>query len=331
MIGVFDQVQKIFWCYGFLSLMWCVDVQFCDILVGSIWQLWMEKFCLGQMLMMIFVLWEIVQVSWQDGCLYLSLYSFGLWGLNGLLLLYYIELVLNCLESCYDLMLVYFFNIFYYCWLMQFWQVWYSVQFVGGGLDKLEYDCFVFYIVSFSGQDLWESVESLLLDYVCLVVFVYLVCELCNFDGLVVMLVYYFSVFFVVKEFVLYWIMVVNDEIICLGMFVQFLVLGNGVFIGQVVLDMQYKFWLIIGLFMLKDYLCFLFGGNNLFVLIELVCMFIGFEYCWEIELQLKFYVVLFVVIGGVQWFGWMVWVGKVMYDCQVIGMIFEFEYGLIY
>ncbi|MDI5829492.1 type VI secretion system baseplate subunit TssG, partial [Salmonella enterica subsp. enterica serovar Kentucky] len=32
----------------------------------------------------------------------------------------------------------------------------------------------------------------------------------------------------------------------------------------------------------------FLPGGNNLPVLTELVRTFIGFEYCWEIELQLK-------------------------------------------
>ena len=51
---------------------------------------------------------------------------------------------------------------------------------------------------------------------------------------------------------------------------------------------MQYKFRLVIGPLTLADYQRFLPGGNNLPVLTELVCAFTGFEYCWEIELQLK-------------------------------------------
>lgn len=69
--------------------------------------------------------------------------------------------------------------------------------------------------------------------------------------------------------------------------------------------DMQYKFRLIIGPLTLEDYLRFLPGGNNLPVLTELVRTFIGFEYCWEIELQLKPHAAPPAVIGGAQQLGW--------------------------
>lgn len=65
-------------------------------------------------------------------------------------------------------------------------------------------------------------------------------------------------------------------------------VIGNGALIGKAVPDMQYKFRLVIGPLTLEDYQRFLPGGNNLPVLTELVRTFIGFEYCWKIELQLK-------------------------------------------
>ncbi len=50
---------------------------------------------------------------------------------------------------------------------------------------------------------------------------------------------------------------------------------------------MQYKFRLVIGPLTLKlpDHLP---GGDDLPVLTELVRAFTGFEYCWEIELQLE-------------------------------------------
>ncbi len=90
-----------------------------------------------------------------------------------------------------------------------------------------------------------------------------------------------------------------NDEITRLGTPAQSSVLGNGALIGQTVPDMQYKFRLIIGPLTLEDYLRFLPGGNNLPVLTELVRTFIGFEYCWEIELQLKPHAAPPAVIGG--------------------------------
>ncbi|HCC0011958.1 TPA: type VI secretion system baseplate subunit TssG, partial [Salmonella enterica subsp. enterica serovar Paratyphi B] len=150
-----------------------------------------------------------------------------------------------------------------------------------------------------------------------------------NPDGLAATLAHYFSVPFAVKEFALHWITVANDEITRLGTPAQSSVLGNGALIGQAVPDMQYKFRLIIGPLTLEDYLRFLPGGNNLPVLTELVRTFIGFEYCWEIELQLKPHAAPPAVIGGAQRLGWTAWAGKAMHDRPVTGMIFEPEHGL--
>lgn len=54
-----------------------------------------------------------------------------------------------------------------------------------------------------------------------------------------------------------------------------------------------------------------------------------GFEYCWEIELQLKPHAAPPAVIGGAQRLGWTAWAGKAMHDRPVTGMIFEPEHGL--
>ncbi|RXO60408.1 type VI secretion system baseplate subunit TssG [Salmonella enterica] len=269
------------------------------------------------------------QVSWQDGRLHLSLYSLGLWGPNGPLPLHYTELALNRSESRHDPTLVHFSNIFHHRWLTQFWQAWRSAQSAGGGLDKPEHDRFAFYIASLSGQDLRESAESPLSDHVRLAASAHLVRESRNPDGLAATLAHYFSVPFAVKEFALHWITVANDEITRLGTPAQSSVLGNGALIGQAVPDMQYKFRLIIGPLTLEDYLRFLPGGNNLPVLTKLVRTFIGFEYCWEIELQLKPHAAPPAVIGGAQRLGWTAWAGKAMHDRPVTGMIFEPEHGL--
>ncbi|EJH2618321.1 type VI secretion system baseplate subunit TssG [Salmonella enterica subsp. enterica serovar Berta] len=329
MTGALDQAQKTPWRYGFLNLMRRVDAQLCDTPAGSIWQPRMEKFRLGQTPTMTFAPREIAQVSWQDGRLHLSLYSLGLWGPNGPLPLHYTELALNRSESRHDPTLVHFSNIFHHCWLTQFWQAWRSAQSAGGGLDKPEHDRFAFYIASLSGQDLRESAESPLSDHVRLAASAHLVRESRNPDGLAATLAHYFSVPFAVKEFALHWITVANDEITRLGTPAQSSVLGNGALIGQAVPDMQYKFRLIIGPLTLEDYLRFLPGGNNLPVLTELVRTFIGFEYCWEIELQLKPHAAPPAVIGGAQRLGWTAWAGKAMHDRPVTGMIFEPEHGL--
>ena len=92
---------------------------------------------------------------------------------------------------------------------------------------------------------------------------------------------------------------------------------------------MQYKFRLVIGPLMLEDYRRFLPGGNNLPVLTELVRAFSGFEYCWEIELQLKPHAAPPAVTDGSYQLGWTAWAGKAMHENPVTGMIFEPEHYL--
>lgn len=322
----FTKAQVAPWCYGFLNLMRRVDVQLCTAPVGSTWQPRMEKFRLGQTPTLTFAPREIAQVSWQEGRLHLSLYSLGLWGPNGPLPLHYTELALNRTESRRDPTLTHFSDLFHHRWLTQFYQAWRSAQSAGGGLDKPEYDRFAFYIASLSGQDLRESAVSPLPDHVRLAASAHLVRESRNPDGLAATLAHYFGVPFRIQEFVLHWIAVANDEITLLGMPLPSSVIGNGTLIGQAVPDMQYKFRLVIGPLTLADYQRFLPGGNNLPVLTELVRAFTGFEYCWEIELQLKPHTAPPAVIGGPHKLGWTAWAGKAMNDDPVTGMIFEPE-----
>ena len=243
--------------------------------------------------------------------------------------LHYTELALNRSESRHDPTLVSFSNLFHHRWLTQFYRAWRSAQSAGGGLDKPEHDRFAFYVASLSGQDLRESSNSALPDHVRLAASAHLVRESRNPDGLAATLAHYFSVPFEVNEFVLHWIAVADDEVTRLGAAALSSVIGNGALIGREVPDMQYKFRLVIGPLALADYLRFLPGGNNLPVLVELVRAFIGFEYCWEIELQLKPYAAPPAVIGGPQQLGWTAWAGRAMNDLPVTGMTFEPEHYL--
>lgn len=198
-----------------------------------------------------------------------------------------------------------------------------------GGLDKPQHDRFAFYVASLSGQDLRESADSPLPDHVRLAASAHLVRESRNPDGLAATLAHYFGVPFRIQEYVLHWIAVADDEITRLGMPAPSSVIGNGALIGQAVPDMQYKFRLVIGPLTLEDYRRFLPGGNNLPVLTELVRAFTGFEYCWEIELQLKPHAAPPAVTGGPYQLGWTAWAGKAMHDNPVTGMIFEPEHYL--
>ncbi|EBX6014562.1 type VI secretion system baseplate subunit TssF [Salmonella enterica subsp. enterica serovar Dortmund] len=148
-------------------------------------------------------------------------------------------------------------------------------------------------------------------------------------EGLATTLAHYFGVPFRIQEYVLHWIAVADDEITRLGIPAPSSVIGNGALIGQAVPDMQYKFRLVIGPLTLEDYRRFLPGGNNLPVLTELVRAFTGFEYCWEIELQLKPHAAPPAVTGGPYQLGWTAWAGKAMHDNPVTGMIFEPEHYL--
>lgn len=329
MTSALDQVQKAPWRYGFLNLMRRVDAQLCEASPSSSWQPQMEKFRLGQTPTMTFAPREIAQVKWLEGRLHLSLYSLGLWGPNGPLPLHFTELALNRSESRHDPTLVDFSNIFHHRWLTQFWQAWRCGQSAGGGLDKPEHDRFGFYIASLSGQDLQESTESPLLDHVRLAASAHLVRESRNPDGLAATLANYFSVPFEIEEFTLQWISVAENEITRIGAPAQSSVIGNGALIGQAVPDMQYKFRLIIGPLELEEYLRFLPRGKNLPALAELVRAFIGFEFCWEIELQLKPFSAPSAVLGGMQRLGWTTWAGKAMHNHPVTGMIFEPEHDL--
>ncbi len=329
MTSALEQAQKTPWRYGFLNLMRRVDAQLCDASPGSSWQPQMEKFRLGQTPTMTFAPREIAKVQWQEGRLHLSLYSLGLWGPNGPLPLHFTELALNRSESRHDPTLVHFSNIFHHRWLTQFWQAWRCGQSAGGGLDKPEQDRFGFYIASLSGQDLRECTGSPLLDHARLAASAHLVRESRNPDGLADTLANYFSVPFAIKEFTLQWISVADDEITRMGAPAPSSVIGNGALIGKAVPDMQYRFRLVIGPLTLEEYLRFLPGGNNLHVLAELVRAFIGFEYGWEIELQLKPCAVPCALLGGAQRLGWTSWAGKAMHHHPVTGMIFEPEHDL--
>lgn len=316
------------WRYGYLSLMRRFGAQYqSQPKIGYAARPQQEAFRLGQSPSLIFAPREIADAALTtDGKFRIRLLGLGLWGANGPLPTYYTEIALSRRDSNHDTTLVDFVDLFHHRYLTQFYSAWQSAQSAGGGLDRSNAETFSFFTASLSGQNLEEIATSPLPTHARLAASTHLVREARNPDGITSTLSHYFGVPFNIEEYVLHWIPVAEEERTCLGIPGPASVLGEGAMVGQMVPDRQHKFSLTIGPLDLTDYLQFLPNGQGLPLLIEWIRTFIGYEYVWEIKLQLKPHSAPPAQIGSDQRLGWTTWLGQSMNDLPVDGMAYEPE-----
>ena len=324
----FNQARETPWRYGYLSLMRRFGAQYrSQPKIGYAARPQQEPFRLGQSPSLIFAPREIADATLTtEGKFRIRLLGLGLWGANGPLPTHYTEIALNRRDSNHDTTLVDFVDIFHHRYLTQFYNAWQSAQSAGGGLDRLEAETFSFFTASLSGQDLEEIASSPLPSHARLAAAAHLVREARNPDGITSTLSHYFGVPFKLEEYKLHWIPVATEERTRLGIPGYASMLGEGALVGEMVPDRQHKFCLTIGPLELQDYLHFLPNGKGLPILIEWLRAFIGYEYVWEIQLQLKPHSAPPVQLGSDQRLGWTTWLGQSMNELPVYGMAYEPE-----
>lgn len=325
----YAQVQEKPWRFGYLSLMRYFGARFRDQPpVGSAARPQEEAFRLGQSPSLIFAPREIAEATvTPEGKLHVRLFGLGLWGANGPLPTHYTEIALNRQDSSRDTTLVDFADIFHHRHLTQFYRAWQSAQSAGAGLDRCEAESFSFYVASLSGQDLREIADSPLPSHARLSASAHFVREARNPDGITSTLACYFGVPFDLHEYVLHWIAIAPEDCTQLAVPGASSILGEGALVGQRVPDRQHKFRLTVGPLDLDNYLHFLPNGRDLLSLVEWVRAFVGYEYVWEIELQIKAHSAPPARIGAGQQLGWTTWLGRSMHDKPVTGMIYEPEH----
>ena len=324
----FNQASETPWRYGYLSLMRRFGAQYrSQPKIGYAARPQQEPFRLGQSPSLIFAPREIADATrTSEGKFRIRLLGLGLWGANGPLPTHYTEIALNRRDSNHDTTLVDFVDIFHHRYLTQFYSAWQSAQSAGGGLDRLEAETFSFFTASLSGQNLEEIASSPLPSHARLAAAAHLVREARNPDGITSTLSHYFGVPFKLEEYILHWIPVATEERTRLGIPGYASMLGEGALIGEMVPDRQHKFCLTIGPLELQDYLRFLPNGKGLSILIEWLRAFIGYEYVWEIQLQLKPHSAPPAQLGSDQRLGWTTWLGQSMNELPVYGMAYEPE-----
>lgn len=322
------QAQEKPWRYGFLSLMRRFSARYANQPpIGRANHPRQETFRLKQSPSMVFAPREIAEASLgQEGRFHLRLFSLGLWGANGPLPLHYTEIARNRREASKDDTLVDFADIFHHRYLTQFYHAWRISQSAAGGLDRAQDEAFSFYVASLTGQDLSEPGVKPLPVHARLAASAHLVREARNPDGLCASLAHYFGVSFHIQEYVLHWISVAPEERTQLGKPGSPSVMGESALVGQMVPDRQHKFRLVVGPLTLEQYLFFIPNGRDLRTLIEWIRAFTGYEYVWEIELQLEPHSAPPARMGDDHRLGWSTWLGKSMHDAPVTGMIFEPE-----
>lgn len=101
----------------------------------------------------------------------------------------------------------------------------------------------------------------------------------------------------------------------------------QGALLGEAVPDRQHKFRLIIGPLDLQQYLNFTPKGRDLPVLVEWVRSFVGFEFEWEVELQVQPQSAPPAVLGADERLGWSTWLGRSDTSCAITGMVFQPEH----
>ena len=327
--GILQRTQEEPWRYGYLSLMRRFGAYYHQQPpIGCAERPQQEFFRLGQQPSLVFAPREIASTSLDDdGRLHIALFGLGIWGANGPLPLHYTEIARNRNASSKDSTLIDFADLFHHRYLTQFYRAWRCAQSAGGGLDRCQEEKFSFYIASLTGQNPQDSEHSPLPTHARLAAGAHLVREARNPDGLVATLAHFFGTPFTLQEYQMHWIAIAPEERTRLGLPGASAIMGAGALLGEMIPDRQHKFRLVIGPLTLDDYLHFLPVGRDLPSLIEWVRAFVGYEYAWDVELQLNPRSAPPARIGGNQHLGWSTWLGQSMDNQPVTGMIFEPEH----
>ena len=273
---------------------------------------------------MVFAPREIADIQMRDDArLGVRLYGLGMLGPNGAMPLQFSDFVRERAEARQDNTLADFLDIFHHRYLSQLYRAW-AVGQSAAGLDRAGDERFSDYIQALGkvpASHAWPLPAHSRMSAAA-----HLVREARNPEGLASTLSRFFETQVTIEEYLPRWIDIDPADYTQLGQAGMAGTLGEGAFAGEKVLDCQHNFRIVIGPLSLDGYLSFMPGGENLPKLIEWVRAFVGFEYCWEVQIMVSANAVPPARMGGEQRLGWSTWLGQADPNTPVTGLIFEPE-----
>lgn len=284
-----------------------------------------EAIRLGQLPSLTFAAREIANVDTLGEHPRVNLFGLGMLGPNGPLPIHFTEIAKERLDHRHDATLVNFLNIFHHRYFTHMYRAWSQAQ-ATAGLDRIQDERFSRYIAWITGNDPEEITESNLPAHARLSASAHHVRESRNPDGLASTLSHYFGVHIQIKEHIMDWVGIEEEDYTLLSKPSIAAVLGEGALIGEKVPDRQNKFRIVIGPLSLSEYLRFTPNGKDLPLLVEWVRSFIGYELVWDIELKVKSNAAPPSIVGDDKQLGWSTWLGEGRATAAITGMIFEPE-----
>ncbi|MFJ3458560.1 type VI secretion system baseplate subunit TssG [Scandinavium goeteborgense] len=283
-----------------------------------------ETFILGQCASMTFAPREISALSWHNDKLKLQLFGLGVWGAQGAMPLHMTEQAYARAEL-HDTTLTDFLDIFHHRALTQFYRAWHVSQDTAS-LDRMDDQRFAFYIGSLVGLDPRKLDNTPLPVHARLASSAHLIREARNPEGVLGALHYYFGIPVNIEEFSPQWLLLDKNAQSIFGQEESALLLGDGGILGDMVLDRQHKFRLVLGPLTLEQYMSFSLWGQDLPVLREWVRNFIGYEYAWDVKLVLAADQVPVTRLNGSHQLGYTTWLERYPSEEPLAGMIFAPE-----
>ena len=313
------------WKHGFTPLLRTLSAQQPGPTIGRAVRPQQEAFRLGQQPSLSFAPREIASVALDQARPRIRLFGLGLLGPNGALPIHFTEIAKDRLDNQRDATLVNFLDLFHHRYLTQFYRAWAQSQSTAG-LDRPEQEVFSDYIARLCGIELADSAQSPLAQHARLSASPHLVQQARHPDALVATLVHYFGFQVRLCEHVLQWLDVAPQEHTRLGRACVASVLGEGALAGERVPDRQHQFRLLLGPLSLTQYLRLTPQGEDLPLLVEWVRAFVGFEYHWEVQLEVAAKAAPAVRLGDQERLGWSTWLGDTSAQEIVTGMVFAPE-----
>jgi len=313
------------WNHGFFELMRRINANMDIDPVGTARLPQAEPFRLGQKPSLAFAPSEIAEARIRHDKLNVRLFSLGMLGPNGPLPIHVTEIAREREEWRGDSTLCDFLDFFHHRYLTPLYRTWAVAQ-ATASLDRPDDDYFSFCLACLSGHLYRPERARFLPSHPRLAAAAHLVRESRNVGGLRQAMAFYFGVPVRIEERSPHWI-VMPPELQCrMGERSPSATLGGGAMLGERVLSAHDRFCIVIGPLDLATYHGFTPRGDNLLPLILLVRMFVGLEYEWLLELQIKPEEATPVQLGDNQQLGWSGWLGESPTGEPVVGMRFEPE-----
>jgi type VI secretion system protein ImpH len=234
----------------------------------------------------------------------------GLLGPNGPLPLHLTEYARDRLRNQNDPTLVRFLDVFHHRLLSLFYRAWARSQ-PAVSLDRPKDDAFGHYLGAFGGlgMDSLRGRDSLP-DYAKIAFTGLFARQVRNAEALEVMLASYFHVPVRIDQCTGHWMALPAQTRTRLGWREASAQLGVTALVGEQMWDVQSKFRVVLGPLSLKDYERFLPGRESLRRLSDWIRNYVGYEFYWDLQLELKQGQGPSLALGSRAQLGWTTWLG---------------------